>query len=249
MKADKGQGIFLVNRDHFNHSLENLFNGISKVQLLDHDPAIRKISIVQSYLNTLYNRHEVTLEDENAMTLKLDQVGQAQGLPKIHKNYNHLSPFCSIIDTTNTAHYGIAKYLSNSLHTLTENKFTVKDSFDAASKIEDIPNELFDEGYRFISFYFTALFTDVPVSRAIKITLKCISEDKVIHTTLRKWTMKKLIIVSCTKTAFSSNNKIYKQIQGVLRGSHLGTVLAVIITTEFKKIMVKVLYGNSLLKV
>ena len=146
------------------------------------------------------------------MRPKFAHVGQAHGLPKIHKNYNHLPPFRPIIDTTNTAHYGTAKYLSNLLHPLTENEFTVEDSFDAANKIQAIPSEVFAEGYRFVSFDVTLLFTNVPLNRIIKIILKRIYEDKVIHTTLRKYRMKKLIIDSCTKAAFSFNNKIYKQI-------------------------------------
>ena len=144
------------------------------------------------------------------MRPKCAQVGRAHGLLKIHQHYDHLQPFRPIIDTTNIAHYSIAKYLSNLLHPLTENEFTVKDLFDTANGTQAIPNELFDEGYRFVRFDVTSLFAKVPLNKTIKIILKRIYEDKVIHTTLRKRTMKKLIIESCNKTAFSFNNKIYK---------------------------------------
>ena len=72
-KPDKGQGIVLVNRDDYNDSLENLFNDTSKFQLLDHDPYIRNLSTVQSYLNMLHNRQEIILEHKNAMRPKLDE--------------------------------------------------------------------------------------------------------------------------------------------------------------------------------
>ena len=147
------------------------------------------------------------------MRPKFAEVGQAHRLPKMHKYYDHLPPFRPIIDATNTVHYGIAKYLSNLLHLLTEKEFTVKDSFDAANKIQAIPTELFDEDYRFVSFDVTSLFTNAPLNRTINIILKHRYEDKVIHTTLRKHTMEKLIIYSCTKAAFSFNNKICKQIE------------------------------------
>ena len=209
----KGQGIALVNRNDYNNSLENLLNGTSKFQPLDVDRTIRNLSTVQSYLNTLYNRQEITLEDKNAMRPNFAQVGQAHGLRKIRTNYDHLPKFRPIIDATNTAHYGIAKYLSNLLHHLTKNEFTVKGSSGAANKIQAIPSELFDKGYRFVRFDVTSLFTNVPLNRAIKIIMKGMYEDKVIHTTFRKRTMKKLIIDSCTKTAFSFNNKIYKQME------------------------------------
>ena len=110
LKPDKGQGIILTNRDDYNNSLENLFDETSEFQVLDHDPTIQNLSTVQSYLNTLYNHQEITLEDMNAMRPKYAEVGQAHGLPKIYKNYDYLPPFCPVIDTTNTACYGIAKY-------------------------------------------------------------------------------------------------------------------------------------------
>ena len=75
-----------------------------------------------------------------------------------------------------------------------ENDFTVKDSFDATKKIQTIPSELFGEGYRFASFDVTPLFANVRSNRSIKMILKRTYEEKIIHTTLRKRTMKKLII-------------------------------------------------------
>ena len=86
--------------------------------------------------------------------------------------FAHLPPFRPTTDTTNTAHYGIAKYLSNLRHPLTENEFTVKDSFEAAIKIQAIPSELLDERYRFTSFNVTLLFTTVSLNRTIKIILE-----------------------------------------------------------------------------
>ena len=102
LKSDKGQGIVLVNRDDYNNSLENLFNDTSKFQPLDYDPTMQNLSTIQSY--TLYDHQEITLEDTNAMRPKFAKVGQAHRLSKIHKNYDHLPPFCPIIDATNTAH-------------------------------------------------------------------------------------------------------------------------------------------------
>ena len=86
---------------------------------------------------------------------------------------------------------------------------------------------------------------NIPLNRNIKIILRRIYQDKVFHTTLRKRTMKKVIIESCTKIAFSFNNKIYKEICGVSMRSPLGPVLANIIITELEKIIVKDLVDNS----
>ena len=96
---------------------------------------------------------------------------RAHGLRKIHKTFTTLLPFCPIIDTTGTTHYLIRKYISSLLNPLTLNVYTLKDSFDAANKIRAIPPELFDQGYTFVSFDVTSLFTNVPLSRTIKIIL------------------------------------------------------------------------------
>ena len=107
------------------------------------------------------------------------------------------------------------------------------------TKIKAIPSELLDEGYKFISFNVTSLCTNVPS--------KLTYENKVIRITLRTCTKKKLIIDACTKTAFSFSNKTFKHIDWVMKSS-LGLVLADIIVTELEKIIVKVLFDKSLLK-
>ena len=50
------------------------------------------------------------------------------------------------------------------------------------------------------------------------------------------------------KTAFSYNNKLYKQIDGVSMGSSLGPVLAIIIMMELEKIVVSDLINSGLIK-
>ena len=113
-------------------------------------------------------------------------------------------------NTTSTPHYGIRKYLSLLLNPLTISNYSVEDSFEAAKRVKAIPPELFSEGYKFISFDVTSLFTDVPLKRTVNFILKRIYADKVIPTTLRKRTMKKLIIDACTIIVFSFNSKFYK---------------------------------------
>ena len=72
------------------------------------------------------------------------------GLPKTHKKFDTLSKFRPIIDTTNTPHYNVGKFLSNLLHPLTD--YSLTDSFDAVTQINNIPKHLFREGYQFVSF-------------------------------------------------------------------------------------------------
>ena len=124
----------------------------------------------------------------------------------------------------------------------------MEDSFESAKPMKAIPPELFNEGYKFISFDVTSLFTNGPLKRTFNIILKRIYFDKINPTTLRKRTMKKFILDACTKTVFSFNSKFYKQIDGVSMSSPLGPILANIIMTELGNTIVKELVDKSLVK-
>ena len=105
----------------------------------------------------------------------------------------------------------IRKFLSSLLQPLTHNDDNLEDSFDAVKMIRSIPPELFDENYKFVSLDVQSLFTNVPVKKTINIILDRVYNKKLINTNLKKRTMKKLLMDSCTKTAFSFDNVFYEQ--------------------------------------
>ena len=123
---------------------------------------------MQNYLNTSFNGGELSNEKKKRMRPKFAKIGGAHGLSKTHKKYEVLPSFLPIVDTTNTT-YSI--FLANLLNPLTLNDLTVKDSFDAANKIQEIPKELFDSGYKFVRFDVTSLFTSVALARTTDIVL------------------------------------------------------------------------------
>ena len=127
------------------------------------------------------------------MRPKLAQTSRGPGLPKAHKKFEVLLPFRPKVDTTNTPYYRIAKFLANLLNPLTLNDFAVKDSFDAADKTQEILKELFDSGYRFVSFDVISLFTNVPLAKSIDIILNCLYSEKLLTTNLTKQKIKKNI--------------------------------------------------------
>ena len=227
LKPDKGQGIVLVNKDDYIRNIECLFSDKTKFQVLDKDPTLQSLNTVQNYLNTLFNRGEISNDEKKSMRPKFAQIGRAHGLPKTHKKFENLPPFRPIVDTTNTPYYGIAKFLANLLNPLTLNDFTVKDSFDAANKIQQIPKELFDSGYKFVSFDVISLFTNVPLAKTIDIILKCVYSENLVTTNLTKRLIKKLLKDACSETVFTFNDKIYKQIDGA------STVLLKLIDKKF----------------
>ena len=159
------------------------------------------------------------------MKPKFAQTGRAHRLPKIHKEFLKVPSFQPIVDTTNTPHCGVGKFLTNLLNPLTQNEYTVKDSYEAVNMIHKIPPELLIKGIDIFLFDVT-LFTNAPLNKTVNIILEQIYKEKLVNTKLRKNTLKKLIKDCCTKTAFSFNGIIRKQKGGVSMGSSLGSVLA-----------------------
>ena len=75
-----------------------------------------------------------------------------------------------------------------------------------------------------------------------------IIKDELIVTTLKKRTLRKLILDCCNKTAFSFDEQIYDQKDGVFMSSSLGPVLANIILTEFERLIVSELIADGTMK-
>ena len=72
----------------------------------------------------------------------------------------------------------------------------------------------------------------------INTILRKIYKDNLVKINVKRSILKKLIKNSYTKTAFSFDGKIYKQIDGVLIGSSLGSVLTNVKKTELERIVV-----------
>jgi hypothetical protein len=248
LKPDKGNSIVLINRSDYVISIKSLFSDSSKFKKLDYDPTLTRLHSLQTYLLKLHKRNEITDEQLDALRPMTAHFGRAHGLPKTHKKCDTLPKFRPIVDTTNTPHYNVGKFLSSLLNHLTLNDHSLSDSFDAVTNINNIPKHLFQEGYQFVSFDVESLFTNVPLSRTVKIILDRIYKDELIATTLKKRTLKKLILDCCNKTAFYFDEQIYVQKDGISMGSSLGPVLANIILTEFERLIVSELIADGTIK-
>ena len=83
-----------------------------------------------------------------------------------------------------TPHYRVGKFLANLLSPLTQNEYTVKDSFEAVNMIHEIPPEL-DQDYRNLSSDVTSFFTNVPLKNGANLWRKA-SQHQVMKEHFRK---------------------------------------------------------------
>ena len=134
------------------------------------DPTPACLSSIQRYLKKLNNRHELNDEVSKKIRPQITKLARAHGVPKVHKTFNSIPSFRPIIDTTGTTHCSVGKYLSELLNPLTYNIYTVKDSFDAANKVNQIPPNVQNaDEYVFVSLDVVSLFTNVPLKKTVDI--------------------------------------------------------------------------------
>ena len=141
-------------------------------------------------MNTLELSDKIAKDENKQMRPKFAQIGSAYGLPKFHNQFFKVLSFRPIFDKTNTPYYGVDKSLINLLNPLTQNEYTVKDSFEAVSTIHKNPPELLIKAI-VVLFCFLVVFFDVillsanvPLDKTINIILELIYKEKLVNTKL-----------------------------------------------------------------
>ena len=149
---------------------------------------------LQNYLQNLCNRGEISKAEFDQIRPNNAKPARAHGLPKIYKTFTNIPKFRPIIDTTGSSHYLVGRYLAQ-LCSLTNNEFTLRDSFKAVNSIQYIPSSLFVNGYKYVSFNVESLFTNVPIKKTISVILTQIYNDHAISTHPKSHSHKKLVFI------------------------------------------------------
>ena len=118
LKPDKGNGIVLMDKSDYIHTVENIFGDSNKFKLITDDPTITRMKSLQNYLRKIHNRGELTKDEFSLCRPKNAKPAKAHGLPKIHKSFDRIPKFRPIIDTTGSTHYFVGKFLASLLKPL-----------------------------------------------------------------------------------------------------------------------------------
>ena len=147
--------------------------------------------------------------------------GIMYGSCKVYKKcVDGYSRFRPILSALQTPTYKLAKYLGPILEPLTNNKYTVKDSFNFATEIVEQDSSNFMG-----SLDIDSLFTNIPLEETIEICTNNLFKNKDIVHGLKKSEFKDLLSLATKESYFIFNNILYKQIDGVAMESPLGPSL------------------------
>ena len=125
--------------------------------------------------------------------------------------------------------YKLAKYLLPFLTPLTQNEYTVTDSFHFA---EEICKQ--DPNLYMASLDVDSLFTNIPLDETIDISIDSLYKDDENSPKIPQDVFRNLLTVAPKESFFMFNNKFYKQIDVVTMGSPLGPALANIFMCSFR---------------
>ena len=243
LKPDKGEGVVIVSRVDYETSMQELLSDRKRFRIIKEDLTPTRLSSVQRYLRNLQKRGEIDEATYQSIRPQSAKPARAHGLPEIHKPFDDIPKFRPIIDTTGTTHYEIGKYLSQLLHPLTINELTIKDTFDAKTRIETIDQSYFKQGYKYVSFDVESLFTNVPLEKPSKSSK---GESMMKKNYQQHWKDLPYESSYVTHVRKQFSVVIISIIDGVSIGGSLGPVLANIILTEFEQIIITTtINGNN----
>ena len=138
LKHDKRKGIALIKATEYYTSVEKLFSDKSKFKQIADHPTPTRLATLQRYLKQLNKKGKLDDDTFKRIPPQSARIARAHGLPKIHKPFDNIPPFRPILDTTGTTHDAVGKYLFELLNPLTQNEYSLRDSFDAGNRINRI---------------------------------------------------------------------------------------------------------------
>ena len=79
LKPDKGNGVVLLNKVHYQDAMNQLFSDKMKFKIIKNVPTLTRLKTVQNYLNNLCKYNEITETEKKQMRPISAQIGCAHG--------------------------------------------------------------------------------------------------------------------------------------------------------------------------
>ncbi|CAF3485527.1 unnamed protein product [Rotaria socialis] len=214
IQADKGGKIVIMNKNDYFNKIEEKLNDLN----------------VYEQVTKMLKQNKITDQNKYYLT-SIDDLPKIRGQPKLHKIDTPMrivtcsrdtitSPISQfifrIIKELRTTLSGVVCNTSNFIKIITDVKLN-QDEHLASLDIQD-------------------LYTNIPVNKAIDITLKRLDESKKLdNLPFTKTDIKELLILALKNSYFQFNGKFYKQKTGLPMGNTLSPILADIYMDEYQK--------------
>ncbi|CAF3315909.1 unnamed protein product [Rotaria socialis] len=230
IQADKGGKIVIMNKNDYFNKIEEKLNDLNVYEQVKNDPTTIIKTEINKKVTKMLKQNKITDQNKYYLT-SIDDLPKIRGQPKLHKIDTPMrivtcsrdtitSPISQfifrIIKELRTTLSGVVCNTSNFIKIITDVKLN-QDEHLASLDIQD-------------------LYTNIPVNKAIDITLKRLDESKKLdNLPFTKTDIKELLILALKNSYFQFNGKFYKQKTGLPMGNTLSPILADIYMDEYQK--------------
>lgn len=170
LKPDKGNGVVVLDRTAYEHSILNIISDTSKFRTIESDPTLLREGRLQRFLRALKKNNFLYNNIYDSIYPVGSQPARIYGLPKMHKSRGPTSmpPFRPIVSSIGTYNYNLAKFLCTILEPYIPSDYIASDTFSFVREI----NQLSMTGKFMVSFDVESLFTNIPLDECIDLAVK-----------------------------------------------------------------------------
>ncbi|CAF4889307.1 unnamed protein product, partial [Rotaria magnacalcarata] len=214
IQADKGGKIVIMNKNDYFNKIEEKLNDLNVYEQVKNDPT----TIIKTEINKKY-------------LTSIDDLPKIRGQPKLHKID---TPMIIVTCSRDTITSPISQFIFRIIKELRTTLSGVV--CNTSNFIKIITDVKLNQDEHLASLDIQDLYTNIPVNKAIDITLKRLDESKKLdNLPFTKTDIKELLILALKNSYFQFNGKFYKQKTGLPMGNTLSPILADIYMDEYQK--------------
>ena len=221
----------ILNKQDYLNKVMTLLDDTNTYEKLTSDPTR---SIKNKLIQILRDwRREGRISDSlyNQLYPTSENIPKFYSLPKIHKEGVLLRP---IVSSIGSVMYNTVKFLAKILRPLVGlNDHHIINSEDFIRKIADLEVPL---GQKLVSYDVSALFTSIPINEAMPVIRSKLEDDPTLpdRCSLDVLQLSTLLEMCLSSTYFTFQNELYKQKQGVAKGSLISPIVANLYMEHFE---------------
>jgi hypothetical protein len=230
IQADKGGKIVIMDKTEYISKVEEKLDDENTYEKLTKDPTEELKAKINDIATKLNQQKKINTAQKLQLT-GIDDLPTIRGQPKLHKaNYPMRIVTCSrdtILSPISQFIFKIIKELRTTL------QGTISNTFKFVDEISGMPLQTNEN---LASLDIGDLYTNIPVNKAVNITInELIKSKKLDNIKLTKTDVKNLLLLSLKNSYFQFNNKFYKQKSGLPMGNTLSPIIADIYMNYYTK--------------